>query len=72
MIRRWLIGILTMLWTGLCLSISAAAPVEIQAIFPYSLTEGASAKVTAGSTQLFYFSLEHANRPDGGGVSRAS
>lgn len=64
MIRRLLLCILVLLFSGLFLSVSAEEPVEIKAVFPYSLTEGSSAKVTAGSTQLLYLSLQHANRPE--------
>lgn len=64
MIRRLLLCILTFLFSGLFLSVSADSPVDIKAVFPYSLTEGSKAKVTAGSTQLLYLALQHANRPE--------
>lgn len=38
--------------------------VEMDAVFPYSLTAGRGNEVPAGSTQLFYLSIEHANRPE--------
>ncbi len=64
MILHWLLGLWTCIFCGLFLSVSAEGPVQIEAVFPYSLTEGNSAKVTAGSTQLFYIALLHATRPE--------
>lgn len=49
---------------GFALPAAALDGVEMDAVFPYSLTAERGNEVPAGSTQLFYLAIEHANRPE--------
>lgn len=57
------LGFLLFLLSAVLPCIRAEAAVRVDAVFPYSLVSGEMA-APAGSSQLFYVSIEHSNAPE--------